>query len=250
MKNKQLAFKSWVPAQWPVPPGIHAGTTTRIDGNSCPPYDRFNLAMHVGDNPAHVKNNRYLLCRNLQLPSEPVWLAQTHSNQIVDATNSLDNNADGAYTQKRGVVCAVLTADCLPLMLCNDTGTQIAAIHVGWKGFCSGIIPNAIHSFQTDDILMAWLGPCIRVAQYEVGADVYAACTHYLPESDVAFIQSRPDHWQADLPLLVKLDLHRSGIIQIYDSDFCTCMDEEHFFSYRREGETGRMASLIWMDAT
>jgi YfiH family protein len=250
MKNKQLAFKSWVPAQWPVPPGIHAGTTTRNDGNSYPPYDRFNLAMHVGDNPAHVTNNRHLLCHNLQLPTEPVWLSQTHSNHIIDATKSLDIQADGAFTQKKGVVCVVLTADCLPLMLCNITGTCIAAIHVGWKGFCAGIITNAILSFKPGDILMAWLGPCIRAEQYEVGIDVYAACTHYLPESEDAFIKTRPDHWQADLPMLVKLDLHRAGINQVYDSDICTCMDAERFFSYRREGDTGRMASLIWMDTT
>jgi len=250
MKNKQVAFTSWLPAQWPVPPGIYAGTTTREDGTSCPPYDRLNLAMHVGDNTAHVKNNRLLLRRNLQLPSEPVWLAQTHSNHIIDAAKSLDNQADGAYTQKQGVVCVVLTADCLPLMLCNNTGTQIAAIHVGWKGFCAGIIANAIHSFQPGDVLMAWLGPCIRAEKYEVSVDVYAACTQHLPGADAAFIQTRPDHWQADLPMLVKLDLHQAGINNIYNSDICTCMDAKRFFSYRRDGETGRMASLIWMDAT
>ena len=251
MTDRQITDESWIPAQWPAPPGINAVTTARNGGTSHPPYDRFNLAMHVGDRPVHVDNNRQLLHSNLHLPSEPVWLTQTHGNQVINATTSpQDIHADGTYTKNEGIVCAVLTADCLPLLLCNNAGTQIAAIHIGWKGFCAGIIDNAIHSFPPGDVLMAWIGPCIRADNYEIGSDVYEACRHYSKGIEKAFVQNRPGHWLADLSMLVKLDLRRFGINRIDDCNYCTCTDAKRFFSYRRDGTTGRMASLIWMDAT
>ena len=249
MKNRNNPDAGWLPAQWPAPHGIHAGTTTRCEGTSRLPYDRFNLAMHVGDRPAHVDRNRRILRGNLQLPADPVWLAQTHSNHVISVSSDLQNPpADGACTGKTGIVCAVLTADCLPLLLCNHTGTQIAAIHVGWKGYCAGIIANAIRAFPPGELLMAWLGPCIRSDHYEVGGDVYAACVRYIDTAGEAFIQNRTDHWLADLARLVTLDLHRFGVNQIYDSKLCTYTDADRFFSHRRNGQTGRMASLIWMD--
>ena len=249
MNNCKIPGHNWLPAQWPAPLGVHAGITTRLDGHSRPPYDRFNLAMHVGDNPAHVDSNRRMLRQNLRLASDPVWLAQTHSNHVITTTPELRNPAaDGACTQMPGVICAVLTADCLPLLLCNETGTRIAAIHVGWKGYCAGIVTNAIRMFAPRETLLAWLGPCIRAEHYEIGSDVYEACIRSHADALDAFMPSRPGHWLADLALLVTINLHRHGVDQIFDSMICTYTGKHHFYSYRRNGITGRMASLIWMD--
>lgn len=268
--------KVWMPADWPAPVHIHAGTTTRLPGVSRPPFDSFNLAGHVGDDPQAVAKNRLLLQSQLNLPAAPGWLRQRHSGRVVELNPGEPAEADGAYTRETGRVCAVLTADCIPLLLCNRTGTEIAALHIGWRGLSKGIIKNALAMFNANPReLLAWLGPCISQRNYEVGADVISAClgekgtdlflggngdrfeicpqlepgeSKSLPFSQ-AISQSRTNHWFLDLGQLVKTELLQLGVEDVYGCNLCTCARRELFYSYRRDGVTGRTASMIWMDS-
>lgn len=239
----------WIPADWPAPSNIHAGTTTRIGGYSHGVWSAMNLALHVGDNPEHVARNRAYIKEFLSLPAEPHWLEQTHSNKVINLTKDYTSRpADGAYTTTPHQVCVVLTADCLPLLLCNTAGKEIAAIHVGWRGFCANIITSALNTFSTmPGELMAWIGPCISAEHYEVGDEVRSACLQVVGDHGNAFSASRPGHWFADIQKLVRHQLSMAGVKQIYGGEYCTCTDDQHFYSYRRDGTTGRMASLIWM---
>ncbi|MEE9551733.1 MAG: polyphenol oxidase family protein, partial [Gammaproteobacteria bacterium] len=174
----------WIKADWPAPDWIHAGTTTRPGGISKPPYDEFNLAQHVGDDQKNVSYNRDLLRQQLELPVHPDWLKQEHDNRIINLQNAHGKeSADGSYTKQANYVCAVLTADCLPLLLCDKQGTQIATIHVGWRGLCKNIVARALELFSAErHQLMAWLGPCISATHYDVGLDVFEACTKILED--------------------------------------------------------------------
>jgi YfiH family protein len=188
-----------------------------------------NLASHVDDNPEHVSQNRFLLRDQLSLPGEPFWLRQVHTN-------------------KQDQICAVLTADCLPLLLCNTSGTEIAAIHIGWRGFSRNIITSALNAFSAEpQELMAWIGPYISARHYEVGAEVRTACLKIINDPEGAFIPGRPGHWFADMQSLVRQQLQSTGLQKLYGGENCTYSDYQHFYSYRRDGVTGRMASLIWM---
>ena len=268
-------MKTWIPADWPAPGNIHAGTTTRLGGDSRPPFDGFNLAEHVGDDPGSVARNRLQLQGQLNLPAEPDWLKQRHGGRVVEVTSDEPAEADGAYTGEAGEVCAVLTADCIPLLLCNRTGTEIAALHIGWRGLCQGIIKNALVMFNANPReLLAWLGPYISQRNYEVGADVISACSgekgtdlffggkgdrfeicpqpapgknKSVPFSQ-AIRQSRANHWYLDLGQLVKTELLQQGVVNVYGCNQCTYTGKDLFYSYRRDGVTGRMASIIWMD--
>jgi polyphenol oxidase len=239
----------WIPADWPAPKNIHAGTTTRIGGYSHGAWSGMNLAMHVGDNAEHVFQNRILLKEFLSLPGEPHWLEQIHSNKVLNLTTETDvHPADGAYTNHQNQVCGVLTADCLPLLICNTAGTEIAAIHVGWRGFSTNIISSALNNFSAKpEDLIAWIGPYISASHYEVGEDVRTACLRIINDPEDAFIQSRPGHWFADLKKLVMVQLRSTGLQEIHGGEYCTYTDNQHFYSYRRDGITGRIASLIWM---
>jgi len=240
----------WLPATWPAPAHVHAGTTTRIGGVSPAPYASFNLADHVGDNPACVEHNRKLLCHSLCLSASPCWLQQTHGNRIIDVTGSfIKQEGDGSYTCHKHRICAVLTADCLPLLLCDARGMQISAIHVGWRGFSKNIITNAVSRFTspTRDLL-AWIGPCISAEHYEVGPEVHAACMRVTGDPAIGFAPTRNNHWLADLVALARFQLRACGVRHIHGGDHCTFVETERFYSYRRDGETGRMASLIWME--
>ena len=265
----------WIPADWPAPGHIHAGTTTRLAGASRPPFDGFNLAGHVGDDPRAVAENRLRLQSRLSLPAAPTWLQQRHSSKVVEANPDVSVEADGACTGASSRVCAVLTADCIPLLLCNRTGSEIAAVHIGWRGLSRGIIKNALAMFNAEPReLLAWLGPSISQGNYEVGADVITACLgkektdifpggngdrfEICPQSEqsenksVPFSQvirqSRTNHWFLDLGQLVKNGLRQQGVEGIYGCNLCTHGREDLFYSYRRDGVTGRMASMIWMD--
>jgi len=248
--NKPPSKKQiWIAAQWPAPENIHAGTTTRLGGVSKNNYCSLNLAIHVEDNPQHVIQNRQRLIHTLSLPGEPVWLTQTHSNRIVNLDVSpVDLQADGAISRTARTVCCILTADCLPLLICDTSGTQIAAVHVGWRGLCSGIIDNALKFFADTDEIIVWIGPGISARHYEVGIDMRDTCIKHLPGSEVAFSPNRNGHWLADLKMMARLNLQKLGVGSVYDSNLCTYADDRQFYSHRRDGLCGRMASLIWMD--
>ncbi len=233
---------------WPAPPGVHALTTLRGGGVSAVPCDSWNLADHVGDDPAAVAENRSLLRQRFSLPAEPVWLSQVHGHGVVNAARITEPVvADGSYTHQPGVVCAVLTADCLPVLLCSHDGQRLAAVHAGWRGLAAGVIEAALDTLGEGEV-MAWLGPAISPAAFEVGPEVRNAFLSSHPAAAAAFQQTRPGHWLADLYGLARLRLASRGVDAVYGGEHCTFQERERFFSYRRDGATGRMASLIWRD--
>ena len=237
---------NWLEADWPAPDFIKAGTTTRKGGVSTAPYTGFNLATHVGDELARVKQNRDLL----DVPHYPQWLEQVHSTTAVLLPN--DENipkADAAYTSNKKVVCTVMTADCLPLLITDKQGSCVAAIHAGWRGLCDGIIEATIKKLPVEaESLLVWLGPAIGPDVYEVGEEVYDAFTGTDDEAKQAFTSVSDEHWLFDIYHLAKLRLKKTGVTQIYGGNRCTLSEEQEFFSYRRDGVTGRMASMIWID--
>lgn len=231
---------------WPAPEGIHAATSLRRGGVSKPPFGGLNPAMHVGDQPEHVLQNRQIIVSELALPSEPYWLTQTHSNIAVEAGGGpLLPQADASFTCQSGVVCAVLTADCLPVLVCAKNGSAIAAIHAGWRGLHAGIVSNTLTAMPKQDYWV-WLGPAIGRTCFEVGDDVREA---FLDKSAInanAFQSTTAGKWLADIYQLARNELHDLGIGQVFGGGLCTVTDAERFYSYRRDKETGRMATLIW----
>ena len=234
---------------WPVPAHVHAYATTRNGGHSKAPYDSFNLADHVGDNPQAVRNNRVQLQETLALPAEPMWLHQVHGNTVIDATNSEPwPDADASYTSEHGVVCVALTADCLPILLCNQQGTQVAAIHAGWKGLQTGVIASTCEALSgSGEQWLAWLGPGISAKAFIVGDDVYEKFAVGNGQMAEVFTALVPGKWQMDLYALARQQLQACGIDAIYGGNYCSYHDSQRFFSYRRGEYTGRMASLIWL---
>lgn len=234
---------------WPAPSTIRACTTVRTGGVSESPYHTFNLADHVGDRSEDVKTNRALLKKMLDLPSEPLWLEQTHSTIVLHAATSHDTKADASFTDQPDQVCAVMTADCLPVLLCNRQGTRVAAIHAGWRGLANGIIENTVRAMNlSPDEVLVWLGPAIGPDVYELGDEVREYFLKIDEEAQHSFIPSRPGHWFGNLYDLARLRLKKLDIHAIYGGEYCTYTDSERFFSYRRdESRTGRMASLIWI---
>jgi len=237
---------------WPAPVSVRAYTTTRIGGFSKPPYNEFNLATHVGDDNEVVCSNRQLLARVLSLPSEPLWLNQVHGIRVVEA-KSIPNgfSADGMWTTKHQQVCAILTADCLPILFCDRNGGTVAAIHAGWKGLASGILEVMLEKIPVvNKNLLIWLGPAISTSAFEVGQQVRDTFIKNLPQAQEAFTKKAKAHWLANLYLLAKQRLLRKGVTNIFGGNFCTYHEEKHFYSYRRKKVTGRMATLIWLDKT
>lgn len=253
--NTNSSGIKWVTANWHVPQHVHAGISTRSGGVSSPPYNQLNLGTHVDDNKRSVLVNRERLAKHLKLPSEPVWLNQAHGNKIIQIDSKTDpkpinKTADGSYTTKPDKICVVMTADCLPLLLCDDEGTQVAAIHIGWRGFSRNIITNALEKFTCpQNRLIAWLGPCISAEHYEVDAPVYNAVKEVFTGAEECFVKTRREHWLMDLKQLVSKYLVILEVEHIYSSPYCTYSDHRCFFSHRRDGTTGRVASLIWMDS-
>lgn len=240
----------WLTPQWPAPPSVRALSTLRQGGVSRAPYQSLNLAMHVGDDPRAVHANREHLCHVAGLPAMPCWLTQVHGAAVVDAARARPGcEADGAFSREAGVVCAVMTADCLPLLLCEGGGRWVAAVHAGWRGLAAGVIESAMACLATpgDDIL-AWLGPAIGPRAFEVGDEVRAAFVEGDAGAAGDFTPSQGGRWMMDLPALARRRLAALGVRRVYGGEWCTVTDEGGFFSYRRDGHTGRMASLIWME--
>lgn len=234
---------------WPAPAGIGACSSTRSGGASAPPFDSLNLGGHVGDDPSHVQENRRRLAEMARLPAMPHWLEQVHGTHVVRLTSALSATAtgDAAYTDRKGQVCAVMTADCLPVLFCTTNGDEVAAAHAGWRGLCSGVLEETLRCFRANPMdIMAWLGPAIGPQKFEVGAEVRAAFLAQDTAADNAF-SPHGDKYLADIYQLARLRLQAMGVARIYGGDACTVSEEQTFFSYRRDGITGRMASLIWL---
>jgi polyphenol oxidase len=238
--------KHWITPDWPAPANIHAATTLRTGGVSTSPYDSLNPATHVGDDIDCVRENRQRIKTMLALPTEPVWLEQIHSNYVINAAQATSlQQADASYSNTENVVCAVMTADCLPLLICSTDGKTCAAIHAGWRGLLAGIISNTITALATTEVLV-WLGPAIGAACFEVGAEVRTAFVTKSAAFDSAFTHTSHDKYLADIYQLARIELAALGIHAVYGGDFCTVTQQERFYSYRRDIQTGRMATLIW----
>ncbi|MDR1064009.1 MAG: peptidoglycan editing factor PgeF [Azoarcus sp.] len=236
---------------WPAPPTVRALVTTRRGGHSKAPYDGFNLGMHVGDDPAAVAANRALLRQ--RLPAEPCWLEQVHGIDVARVDGSgrkAPPCGDAAVTRTPGAVCAVMTADCLPVLFCDEAATVVAAAHAGWRGLAAGVLEAALVAMATPPArIMAWLGPAIGPAAFEVGDEVREACLARDPGAHIAFAAREiRGKWLADLYTLARRRLTRAGVSRIYGGGCCTFTESARFYSYRREGVTGRFASLIWLE--
>ncbi len=243
----------WTPP-WDAPAGVHALTTLRRGGVSSPPYDTLNLADHVGDAPLAVRENRRLLRSALALPAEPVWLRQRHSARIVDAGGAVAGGAvaDASFTRRAGVVCAVLTADCVPAFVCDVETPAVAIVHVGWRGLAGGVVEAALAALGAGpQALRVCLGPAIGAQAYEVGDEVYRALVGDGAETPLARPSPRAGHWFVDLRGLAGARFAAAGVrsVVVPENGTCTLTHADDFFSYRRERECGRMASLIWMGA-
>lgn len=232
---------------WRAPARVKALQTTRQGGVSLAPYDSLNLGGHVGDNPLAVARNRIQL--NALLPGEPVWLEQVHGTLVADAdqANCLPL-ADACIARQRGSVCAVMTADCLPVLLCDERGSVVGAAHAGWKGLAAGVIESTVLAMGVaPQSLMAWLGPAIGRQAFEVGDEVRAVFVSMQSQAATAFTPGRSGLWLADIYALARLRLNALGVAQIYGGGYCTYRDQDKFFSYRRDGATGRMGTFIWL---
>jgi YfiH family protein len=241
-------YKHWLTPDWPAPANIHAATTLRTGGVSSGAYASLNPAMHVGDDADLVKQNRRIIKDMLNLPGDPVWLEQIHSNRAVPAlTTGPLQQADASYASEPGVVCVVMTADCLPLLVCSTDGSEVAAIHAGWKGLLAGVIGNTLTAMHNSDALV-WLGPAIGPDCFEVGAEVRDAFLEKSAAFMAAFKQQSNGKWLADIYQLARIDLAMLGIDKVYGGGFCTVTEHERFYSFRRDKQTGRMATLIWRE--
>ena len=237
-----------LPANWEAPKNIVAFSTTRLHGNSPTPYASLNLGDHCGDNTNNVHHNRQRLMTDQQLPAEPTWLRQVHGNKAVKINrDSPIYTADASYTTHTNTLCTILTADCLPILLCNRDGTEVAAIHAGWRSLASGIVENTVKHFQsTPQDLMAWFGPAIGAKVYQVGNEMRDAFLQHDSAAESAFTTDGTQHWLADLTMLARLRLQALQINNISGDDYCTYSQGNLFYSYRRDGQTGRMATLIY----
>jgi len=232
---------------WPAPANVRALATTRKGGTSPPPYDSFNLGDHVGDDPAAVADNREIL--RAFLPAEPKWLKQVHGTAVARADGlSAPVEADAVIAFQTNTVCAVLTADCLPVLFCDRQGTRVAAAHAGWRGLAAGVLEASVAAMQCDPAeILAWLGPAIGPQAFEVGEEVRDTFVRDLPAAAAAFVPGQPGKWLADIYELARLRLARAGVHQVFGGGLCTYRDAERFYSFRRDKTTGRMASLIWL---
>ncbi|CQJ62018.1 purine nucleoside phosphorylase YfiH [Yersinia rohdei] len=234
---------------WPIPAGVKACSTTRHGGISEFPYDSLNLGTHVGDIAANVVANRQCLVEQAGLPQMPVWLEQVHGTRVLhlDGAAISDLQADAVYSRVAGQVCAVMTADCLPVLFCSLAGDEVAAAHAGWRGLCAGVLEQTLAQFTAaPSSIIAWLGPAIGPHQFEVGEEVKQAFINIDAQSAAAFTPFGTQYL-ADIYLLARLRLQALGIHAIYGGDRCTVSEKQQFFSYRRDGITGRMASLVWL---
>jgi len=252
--------KSYLRVSWPASrsaklSNVHALTTLRNGGVSSGDFSDYNLATHVGDDLQAVKTNREKLIKDLQLPAEPVWLEQVHSNTVIcahelnaNAASQTGIQADASFSHKKGVVCAVMTADCLPIFFCNSSATEVAVAHAGWRGLHAGIISNTIEAMKSRaDELLVVLGPAIGPAVFEVGEEVFSAFVAKDSLNEAAFTINKKGHYLCDIYRLARNELVSLGVDKISGGEHCTYSESELFYSYRKQKNTGRMASLIWM---
>lgn len=243
----------WIIPDWPAPRGVHAAITTRDGpGVSTGAYARFNLGLRSGDQDEAVASNRDALRHALDLPAAPRWLRQVHGTTVAELgplPSADEPPADAAVTHLPGTVLAILTADCLPVLFCSDDGVRIGAAHAGWRGLAAGVLEAGIDALGTTPTrLLAWLGPCIGAASYEVGEEVRAAFVERDAAAAHCFVATRPGHWLCDLAGLARRRLMAAGLMRIHGGGFDTRADQR-FYSYRRDGAaSGRFASLIWRD--
>jgi len=272
LKNNNLILP-----EWNAPENIKSLQTTRHEGCSKVPFDTFNLAEHVDDSIHDVKKNRQKLVE--LLPSEPIWLNQVHSNQVVEASlSAFGTAADGSYTMQSNVVSVVMTADCLPVLICNRQGNGVAAIHAGWRGLVNGILEQGVKKLlnasqcQPEDLLV-WLGPAIGPEMFEVGDEVRQAFLYkeldnspdkasiskcFIPANSASSLEQMNSppvdtlalkrKWLANIYQLARIRLSSIGVENFFGGTYCTYKENDRFYSYRRDGKTGRMASLIWIE--
>jgi YfiH family protein len=241
----------WIVPEWPAPPHVHALITTRAGGVSAPPYDTFNVGFSTGDDPAAVVENRKHL-RTL-LPEEPRWLKQVHGAHVLAAERVEGRpEADGVFARRERMVCVIQIADCLPILLADRDGTVVAAAHAGWRGLAAGVIDNTVAAMEDAGVkprdILAYIGPGIGPAAFEVGEDVRAAYVDADAGAAKAFARHRAEKWLADLPTLARRALARRGVDAVFGGNLCTWSDPRRFFSYRRDRDTGRMAAVIWRE--
>lgn len=246
---KITTSEAWIVPDWPAPENVRSLVTTRAGGVSSGAYASLNLGDHVGDDPLAVAENRRRVAAGL--PAPPLWLNQVHGTTVLDAGDSCAGQtpeADAAFARRSGVVCAVMTADCLPVLLCDQSGSVVAAVHAGWRGLRAGVLEQTVAAMACPgQQLLAWLGPAIGPAAFEVGDEVRDAFVAENAQAEAAFTALRPGKCLADIYLLARLALGRVGVTAVYGGNCCTVLDAQRFFSYRRDGATGRMASLIWL---
>ncbi|MXR36968.1 peptidoglycan editing factor PgeF [Craterilacuibacter sinensis] len=239
----------WLSANWPAPAHVRTLVTTRSGGVSVAPYTSFNLAAHVGDTPEHVAENREILRRFL--PCEPAWLNQVHGTVVVDVASLGENppEADASVAYQCGKASVVMTADCLPVLFCDRAGSVVASAHAGWRGLADGVLEATVAAMKVaPDEILAWMGPAIGPDAFEVGAEVRSVFLAHAGEADAAFKDIGDGKFLADIYLLARQRLAECGVTAVYGGDFCTVIDRDRFYSYRRDGVSGRMASLIWLE--
>lgn len=255
--------------RWYIPQGVRIAFSTRRDGVSEFPYESLNLGLHVGDCEEKVLQNRALIYERFSLPALPAWLEQTHSTRVIEADNTSVHNADGSYSTRSEQVCVVMTADCLPVLLCDRNGSEVAAVHAGWKGLCDGVIEASLDKLKSEKAhLIAYLGPAIGPDVFEVGEEVREMFVSQHPQSSIFFLKKEPSaslkkepsasegedstpsnqKYLADLQGLARFRLNLAGVTEIYQADICTFKNSDDYFSYRRDKVTGRMASFIWLE--
>lgn len=240
---------SFFRANWNAPKNVKTLITTRNGGVSEGVYTSLNVGAHVGDNPEHVAENRARVQK--QVPVPIAYLDQTHTVKVVQAADSVNTplNADASWDNTGTVACAAMTADCLPVLFCDRAGTVVAAAHAGWRGLAGGVLQNTVAAMGVEPIeIMAYLAPAIGADAFEVGQDVFDAFCADNPKAEQAFTAIENGKYLADIYLLAKLILQREGVTQIFGGEHCTVLQRDTFFSYRRDGQTGRMVSLIWLE--
>ena len=235
---------------WPAPPGVQAAFTLRGGGVSAAPYDSLNLGAHVGDAPQAVAENRRRVRAALALPAEPCWLEQVHGTRVLERNDAAERStpdADAIITRTPGVIAVVQVADCLPVLFAACDGSVVAAAHAGWRGLAAGILELTVaRSGVPAGQLLAWLGPAIGVAHFEVGGEVRDVFLAHDARAAAAFAPNARGRWQCDLNLLARQRLADAGVGSVFGGSWCTYADRARFFSYRRDGRCGRMAALIW----
>lgn len=247
-----MSAPDFIVPEWPAPAEVRAAFTLRTGGASRPPFDTFNIGAHVGDDPSAVAGNRAGLRASLDLPGEPAWLEQVHGSRVVDLDRltapEAMGPADASVTRTRGRICAIQVADCMPVLFATADGSGVGAAHAGWRGLAGGVLEATVRAMDARPRdLIAWLGPAIGQAHFEVGEEVRAAFLAADGGAAAAFVANQRGRWQCDLHALAKRRLAAIGVTSVHAGSWCTYSDAGRFFSYRRDGRCGRMAALIWL---